>query len=504
MSGADVEALEVLRKLDLGNSVAEFDSALQRYFVETETFRLMVTDQADIIAGDKGTGKTALFRILHERYASIPDLDGVEVLPAFNIQGNPVFQTLTAGEVYSEDQYSTLWKAYILSLAGNYILTVFEDAWTDSMYDLDELLRDTGLRSADDSPSTVFSAIVNLFRRLMNPSAAEARIEVTKEGLPVIVPRVEFEAPNHKGSRPVIVEHHEALGLLNDVLDEIDISLWLVLDRLDEAFAGMPAAEVPALRALLRTYLDVVPFDRVKLKLFLRKDLFRRIIGTGFVNLTHVNARKVEIVWEEEDLAHLLYRRIAENEEFVETVGCSREDQNCLFDSLLPDQVDSGKRKPKTWNWMMSRIRDGNYVQPPRNLIDLVKFTQDASIRREEREGRDFERGEPLFHQDSFKTGLSQLSKRRVEDTLLAEAGEQAPLIERFRNDKAEHNHQSLAETLKLDGDELAQAIEFLAEIGFLEPVGENWKVPMLYRDGLGITQGKAFDPDAEPDHEDE
>lgn len=230
--------LDVLRQLNLGNSVAEFDTQLERYFVETETFRTIVQDEADIIAGDKGTGKTALFRILHKRYAALDDLHGIEVLPAFNIQGNPVFQRLTEGEVYSEGQYSTLWKAYVLSLGGNYILTVFEDSWSDSMYELDELLRETGLRSSDDSPSTVFSVIVNLFRRLTNPSAAEARFEITKEGLPVVVPRVEFEEANVLPAGAAIIEHDRALGLLNRVLDEVDVSLWLVLDRLDEAFAG--------------------------------------------------------------------------------------------------------------------------------------------------------------------------------------------------------------------------------------------------------------------------
>lgn len=417
---------------------------------------------------------------------------GTEVLPAFNIRGNPVFQRLTQGEVYSEDQYSTLWKAYVLSLAGNFILSIYEDAWTDSMFELDDLLSKTGLRSADDSASTVFSSVVNLFRRLMNPSAAETRVEITKEGLPVVVPRIEFEDPGDR-TRPVLVEHERALELLNHVLDEVDVSLWLVLDRLDEAFAGTPDAEIPALRALLRTYLDLSAFHRVKLKLFVRKDLFRRIIEGGFVNLTHVNARKVEINWDEESLAHLLLRRIADNDGFVSAVGCNYDDQVCLFSSLLPEQVDSGERKPVTWNWMMSRIRDGNYVTAPRNLIDLLKFTQRSSIRKEEREVNEFQRGAPLLHQESFKSGLEALSKQRVEDTLLAEAGSQAPIVERFRGGKAEHNEESLGATTGLDGAELASAIEFMQEIGFLEPVGGSFKVPILFRDGLAITQGKAF-----------
>lgn len=69
------------------------------------------------------------------------------------------------------------------------------------------------------------------------------------------------------------------------------LEVWFVLDRLDEAFAGFPEIEVPALRALLRTFLDLNEFKNIRLKLFVRNDLFRRITGSSFVNLTHVNAK---------------------------------------------------------------------------------------------------------------------------------------------------------------------------------------------------------------------
>jgi hypothetical protein len=49
----------LLRQIDFGNSVAEFDEALDRYFVETESFRALTLDKADIISGEKGTGKTS-------------------------------------------------------------------------------------------------------------------------------------------------------------------------------------------------------------------------------------------------------------------------------------------------------------------------------------------------------------------------------------------------------------------------------------------------------------
>src|SRR5680860_365448 len=97
----------LLQSIELGNSVAEFDDALEQYFVETDNFRRLVEDKCDIIAGDKGTGKTALFRILHKRYTAIPELEHTEVVPAFNLAGNSIFQRLNETKGLDEGQYGT-------------------------------------------------------------------------------------------------------------------------------------------------------------------------------------------------------------------------------------------------------------------------------------------------------------------------------------------------------------------------------------------------------------
>ena len=85
---------DLLRELNLGSSVAEHDQALAQYFVETATFRKLVEGHVDVVAGDKGTGKTALFLILKERHRNYGELSDVEVLAAFNPAGTPVFQRL--------------------------------------------------------------------------------------------------------------------------------------------------------------------------------------------------------------------------------------------------------------------------------------------------------------------------------------------------------------------------------------------------------------------------
>lgn len=227
------------------------------------------------------------------------------------------------------------------------------------------------------------------------------------------------------------------------------------------------------------------------------------MIRSGFVNLSHINSRKTEIVWEEDDLYDLLIRRIQESSDLLKSLDVSNGSTEEIFGSLFPEKVDGGSRKPSTWVWMMGRIRDGNDVRPPRNLIDLVQKAQSEQLRREDRARSEYVPGTAVIGSDAIKKGLARLSNQRVEDTLLAEAGEFANLIEAFRGGKAEHNTATLETVLDLHGTELAKAIDVLKDLGFLEEVGTSYKVPMLYRDGLGITQGKAFASDSSEDDED-
>ncbi len=181
-----------------------------------------------------------------------------------------------------------------------------------------------------------------------------------------------------------------------------------------------------------------------------------------------------------------------------------------IFRALFPQQVEDGSRRPTTYRWMLARIRDGQDVKPPRNLIDLVKMAQEGQSRREDREPRDFVPGEALIESEAIKGALTRLSHQRVEDTLLAESGEYRGIIEKFRDGKAEHNIDSLERTLELNSNETRATLRVLLDMGFLERIrqSETYKIPMLYRDGLNVTQGRAFQlpegvEEGEPEEED-
>ena len=113
---------EILQKIQFGNPVAEFDEDLGSYFLKTEIFRQLTSGKIDVIAGDKGTGKTAIYQHLKSSHKQIPELNGIEVIAGFNSSGEPLFRRLGDESILTEGQYVTIWKMYFLSLAGNWLL----------------------------------------------------------------------------------------------------------------------------------------------------------------------------------------------------------------------------------------------------------------------------------------------------------------------------------------------------------------------------------------------
>jgi len=283
--------------------------------------------------------------------------------------------------------------------------------------------------------------------------------------------------------------------LIKDYCRSCNKAVWVLFDRLDEAFVGQPKIELPALRSLFRSYLDLQLFSpHVQLKLFVRKDLYQDITEGGFVNLTHVQARSTTIGWSDDDLFALLCRRIRQSEGLMRAIEIDNRSSNeTLFSKIFPAQVDAGDRRPTTWNWMLSRIQDGNGLRSPRNLVDLVNKARDAQIRKEEREVKRVTRSGPLIEGEALKVALGELSEMRVNDTLLAESGEAARYIKAFRRGKAEHNRASIGALVKKRGEALDEIINGLKDVGFVQEVGTSLKIPMLYRSGLGIVQGKGF-----------
>jgi len=474
--------IDMLKGLDIGNSVAEFDKGLSHYFLKTQIFFDIASDKYDIVKGDKGSGKSAIYRALREPNQTSFDEHRLSIIPGFNESGAPVFRRLTDGTAKSEADFARLWKIYIFAVVANFLCDANPDDGSPELKSVHGILQLNELREKSAPIPSIWDRVRALIAK------AEFQFE-SKGGT------VKFEFSPGKASFELEDHITSALQLIDEYLSKANKRAWILFDRLDESFASAPEVEIPALRALCRTYLDLQTLQRIKIKLFFRQDLFRKIAKGGFVNLTHLEAKSVNIEWTPDDLHALLCARIRQNEYLMTAMGVDKRTSNAtLFRGFFPEQVDAGDKRPTTWNWILTRIEDGNGVRAPRNLIDLTNLAREAQLAKEQRSVKVQRKKHFLFDPDSLKLALQRLSERRVTDTIMAEMGDVATFIEKLRGGKAEHTSKSLSDTFKKKGAELEAIIMSLKEAGLLAEIGESYKVPMLYRSGLSITQGKAFD----------
>src|SRR5208337_747740 len=89
------------------------------------------------------------------------------------------------------------------------------------------------------------------------------------------------------------------------------------------------------------------------------------------------------------------------------------------FFRLFPDKIDTGSRKPDTWTWICSRVRDGNGVQTPRDVHALIVASADLQRNRLDL-GQDVDAPE-LIGSRAIKAGLSVVSRDKIQTTLIAE-----------------------------------------------------------------------------------
>ena len=72
------------------------------------------------------------------------------------------------------------------------------------------------------------------------------------------------------------------LAVADEVLELNNLSAWVVFDRLDVAFSESHDLEANALRALFKCYLDLLSYPNIALKIFLRNDIWTKIVDGGF------------------------------------------------------------------------------------------------------------------------------------------------------------------------------------------------------------------------------
>ena len=480
-----------------GQRIAEDEAdELISYFVETEQWRRVISGQVDVVYGPKGSGKSALYSLLRQKRELLRE-EAIFMAAGENIRGTPVFEALVGDPPASEEQFRGLWKVYFLSLIGTlFRLAKFENQHAKLLL---SALEEAGLLPKEWSLKQSLRAALDYVRRV--ELSGEVKINPQTGQPEGVSGKVTLREPSADARKQGYISTDSLLEEADKALAQDGMKFWIVLDRLDVAFADSAGLEENALRALFRVYRDMAALNNISLKIFLRDDIWARITATGFREASHVT-KSITITWDSRSILNLIIRRVLYNEPIrafynvnAADVLASAEEQEKLFYRIFPRQVDLGEKKPTTLDWMLTRTMDGTGKTTPRELIHLLSAARDQQLRLIEM-GDPEPAGEALFDRTALKAALPEVSKARYERTLCAEQPALKPILDKLEGEKTQQTPVTLSKIWRVSESEALARAEKLTDVGFFQKRGSKeqplfW-VAFLYRDALKMVQGQA------------
>lgn len=320
-----MEKLELLKQLSFGSQVAEEEVArLQEYFVQTEQWDRIVRGDVDIVRGEKGAGKSALYLLLDKSKGDLFDRQ-VLTVSGENPRGATVFKDLINDPPTSEREFVVLWKLYLLAIIAHEVRSYgISSGDANAVY---AALEEAGLLEREMNLAGLLRSAQSFARRLLGTTVVEGGIELDPvTGLPSgVIGRISLAEPSGQLRIAGISSVDGLFENINESLRESGYTIWVLLDRLDVAFADSHELEANAIRALIRVYGDVRSLEQISLKIFLREDIWKRVTDGGFREASHVIRYEV-MHWTSPMLLNLILRRVLSNAVFNEAFGVNKDD----------------------------------------------------------------------------------------------------------------------------------------------------------------------------------
>ena len=475
-----------LRALDFGHVDSESEPDLDAKFLRTGDFERFVERRCDLVRGPKGSGKSALFRLFarHEEYAvqlAGSALDHVVIATATGLGGHRELSTddLKALEHDSRHDVEQVWFSYIALKAAEAIKSPEYRARGE----LARFMRAAGIRT----DRRLLSSAKRLWNRAISDTTPAVRkLQLLGVGLDVRGRRHGFDA-------------RETLGLVNELLHENGLRVWLLFDNLDEIFALRRDKRAEVLSALFSVCNHVRnAFDAIEPRLFIRSDIWNELELT---NKSHWVGKELDLTWTPEQLAALMLKRALAAQPVRERLA------RALPQLTGPDAVEALSYPERqaglhllfeptlsadgweTWQWMLDRACDGQFGPLPREMITFGTEARTAQL-----EGR-FDAGGALIAGEAVRKAYPVVSRLRCE-TFLSEFPELREHFQRFRGQTTHRFHRAQLEGVVMKDLEPSgkEMVEALCEAGVVEPAdgqhrgaAKAFVVPLLYRPGLGL-----------------
>lgn len=386
---------EICRQGQAENEPDEPDKFLKNFLPIQAHFRVLDPD-VRIIIGDKGAGKTQLFRALEiprgrkaliklaqGKGLPIPPLDKTTWLVGFQTSGmdfppSGVMENFARGKESSTLQI--FWLALLLrvllqseKISKTALNTPLQEAVMSSSWNLEELKN-----RVSTGEGIVFSLLDSFETELNN--------------------RDEF----------VFVSYDE--------LDRVSPGDWEALKTI--------------LRGLIQFWAAYGRrWKRIRPKLFLRRDLYQRAALFG-PDIAKIASNRAELLWQIHEFYGVLFKRLINDEAFFDYLEPEKQlpfsensslgkmpkvkqedDYRIPINRLLGEHMGTEHTKGLTLRWLPNHLKDGHGRIYPRPLLRLLEEAAELELRDRKAKGKS-----QLIHHTALRGALDRVSEFRVQE----------------------------------------------------------------------------------------
>lgn len=318
----NVFIVDLLNKLTFGASDAATDNLLDDdlCICQTTPIKTFLRDESSILAGTRGTGKTAVFRLLRDNKLKFENpTNSNQLLIAID---DPIaYQTLQrlveekiAGSSTSKNlQFRLVWELFILNACLQKL---------DSDFTLPKELKSKIDEFRNSLSLTQEKLTIEKFLIVLLSNKKQVGIKLSSDlvGNPVLDSYVSLTGsvePEDAKTRSAIatLDIHLIKKSVQEFLASQNTNLYVLIDRLDDFVVGQ---DYDTQRRSLQGLLSVESsyssshIRKVRLKLFLRADLYKKL-NIAELGADKIESRLVRLNWSDADVRNFISRRILWN-----------------------------------------------------------------------------------------------------------------------------------------------------------------------------------------------
>jgi hypothetical protein len=454
----------------------------QRFYPVGEHLRAFQPD-VTLIVGERGSGKSELFGAAM-RYGLLPAAaryaPGVRLPPL--------------------DASRSIWRAAYPA----------EAQFPDSV-GLNRFLKETNF-----SPRAAQQLWFAYLVRVLEPELDE---QARSELQPLFMPQggdalAVMDAFGKAGQIPLLV-----LDRLDERLTQADRWQFVGYDELDTLADYDWATMGTAISGLVSFWASYSRrWRRLRAKVFMRTDLFRRNTSSLSADLPKLASNRVEISWSERNLYAMLLKRIANSSPALQQycvdskvkfktqdpqLGwipeiATAEDAKPLIQRMISPFMGANKNKGLTFNWLLDHIRDGQDKAYPRALVRLI---EQAALNEIENPKAGYNR---LIDPTSLRRAIEKVSQLQVTEAISNEwpwlegvrqrvQGESVPMARRqleYLLSKDWETSWNPHRQIRPPAEDQRMLVNYLVELGVMRQRGDGrLDTPDIYQSGLGLKR---------------